>query len=370
MRIANTALRKWFRIGKNSGRRDRLAFRCRTPRTGEIASGPFQGVRLHRIDVVALKAGHIRATGSVGHRDQSSFANRASTQIHQHLHCGGDRQYPAQSHNRSGRRCRNLYLPAIVFVSYDTLFEVRESALSEPLSILVRKLEEHSRLSPDDRDTIASLNHVVRKLESNEDLIRQGDDPSVSALVTSGVLARYHLLGSGRRQYLSYHLTGDMPDSQALFIEEMDHSVCAIGPAAVALIPHKELLAAFKRRPSIAFAIWRETLVDAAIFREAITNNSARTGRARMAHFFCELFYRAKASGLTEESKMMAPISLIQLGETLAMSIATVNRTLSDLRKSRTVDFQRGVLQIKNWERLAKLAQFNPSYLHLKKAPI
>jgi hypothetical protein len=34
------------------------------------------------------------------------------------------------------------------------------------------------------------------------------------------------------------------------------------------------------------------------------------------------------------------------------------------------VDFQRGVLQIKNWERLAKLAQFNPSYLHLKKAPI
>ena len=220
MRIANTALRKWFRIGKNSGRRDRLAFRCRTPRTGEIASGPF---------------------------------------------CRGDRQYPARSHNRSGRRCRNLYLPAIAFVSYDTFFEVRESALSEPLSILVRKLEEHSRLSPDDRDTIASLNHVVRKLESNEDLIRQGDDPSVSALVTSGVLARYHLLGNGRRQYLSYHLTGDMPDSQALFIEEMDHSVCAIGPAAVALIPHKELLAVFKRRPSVAFAIWRETLVDAAI---------------------------------------------------------------------------------------------------------
>ena len=68
--------------------------------------------------------------------------------------------------------------------------------------------------------------------------------------------------------------------------------------------------------------------------------------------------------------KKAAPISLVQLGETLAMSIATVNRTLSDLRKSRTVDFQRGVLQIKKWERLAKLAQFNPSYLHLKKAHI
>jgi CRP-like cAMP-binding protein len=242
--------------------------------------------------------------------------------------------------------------------------------LSEALSVLIRKLEEHSRLSPDDRNTIASLSHIVRKLDSNEDLIRQGDDPSVSALVTSGILARYHLLGSGKRQYLSYHLTGDMPDSQALFIQEMDHSVCAIGSASVALIPHKELLAAFKRRPSVAFAIWRETLVDAAIFREAITNNSARTGRARMAHMFCELFYRAKASGLTEENTLIAPISLVQLGETLGMSIATVNRTLSDLRNSRVVDFQRGVLQMKNWDRLAKMAQFNPSYLHLKKAPL
>jgi CRP-like cAMP-binding protein len=242
--------------------------------------------------------------------------------------------------------------------------------MSEALSMLVRKLEEHSRLSPEDRDEIRSLSHIERKLQPNEDLIRQGDDPKVSALVTSGMLARYHLLANGGRQYLSYHMTGDMPDSQALFIEEMDHAVCAIGPASVALIPHKDLLASFKRRPSVAFAIWRETLVDAGIFREAITNNSARAGTARMAHMFCELFYRAKASDLTEDDRLTAPISLIQLGETLGMSIATVNRTLSALRKTRAVDFQRGTLHVRNWDRLAKIGQFLPNYLHLKKAPL
>jgi CRP-like cAMP-binding protein len=242
--------------------------------------------------------------------------------------------------------------------------------LSETLSILVRKLEEHSRLSSDDRDAIRSLSHIDRRLQPNEDLIRQGDDPKVSALVTSGILARYHLLTNGGRQYLSYHMTGDMPDSQALFIDEMDHALCAIGPATVALIPHTDLLAMFERRPPVAFAIWRETLVDAAIFREAITNNSARAGTARMAHMFCELFYRAKASGLTEDDRLTAPISLIQLGETLGMSIATVNRTLSTLRKSRAVDFQRGTLHVRNWDRLAKIGQFLPNYLHLKKAPL
>jgi CRP-like cAMP-binding protein len=262
-----------------------------------------------------------------------------------------------------------LYLPGSPHVSCDTI-SAGGLLLSEVLSILVRKLEEHSRLSADDRHGIMSLSHTVRRLEPNEDLIRQGDDPSVSALVTSGMVARYHLLPDGKRQYLSFHLTGDMPDSQALFIQEMDHAVCAIGPASVALIEHKELLGAFKRRPSVSFAIWRETLIDAAIFREAITNNSARTRTARMAHLFCELYYRAKASGLTEDDTLSAPISLVQLGETLGLSIATVNRALNELRKSQTVDFHRGTLHSKNWDRLRMTAQFNPMYLHLKKAPL
>ncbi len=239
--------------------------------------------------------------------------------------------------------------------------------MSKALQILIRKLREHSRLTVEDLAILNAFSHSVRELRSNEDLIRQGDSPDVSAVVLSGMVARYHLLPDGVRQYLSFHMAGDMPDAQALFIEKMDHAVCAIGPARIASIPHKELIAAFDRRPSVGFAIWRETLIDAAIFREAITNNSARTLPARMGHLFCELFYRARASGLTKGNTLTAPISLVQLGETLGMSIASVNRTLQELRASRMMDFQRGLLQISDWEGLAELAQFNPGYLHLKK---
>jgi CRP-like cAMP-binding protein len=239
--------------------------------------------------------------------------------------------------------------------------------LEDAHQILIRKLKEHSRLSGEDIAGICSLSYSTREFTANEDLIRQGDDPSVAALVLSGLVARYHLLQNGGRQYLSFHMAGDMPDSQSLFIDRMDHAVCAIGPALVASVPHRELLALFDRRPSVGFAIWRETLVDAAIFRKAITNNSARTMPARMAHLFCELFYRARASGLIAESTCPAPISHIQLGESLGMSIATVNRTLHELRASRAMDFQNGELIVKNWRRLAELGEFDPHYLHLKK---
>jgi CRP-like cAMP-binding protein len=88
---------------------------------------------------------------------------------------------------------------------------------------------------------------------------------------------------------------------------------------------------------------------------------------ARMSHLFCELLYRARASGLTEDFSLPVPVSLAQLGETLGMSIATVNRTLHELRIQRAADLRKGVLLARNWKRLAEIGQFDPGYLHLKK---
>jgi CRP-like cAMP-binding protein len=147
----------------------------------------------------------------------------------------------------------------------------------------------------------------------------------------------------------------------------MDHALCAIGPATVAFIPHRELLHAFERRPVVGIAFWRETLLDASIFREAITNNSARAMVTRMAHLFCELFYRARISGLNEGNKLSVPLTLIQLGETLGMGVATVNRSLQELRASATVDFRDGELVVLKWRELQRLADFSPGYLHMKK---
>lgn len=236
--------------------------------------------------------------------------------------------------------------------------------------ILVNKLKDHSPLSSEDVAEVASLSFALRELAPGEDLIRQGDQPEVSAVVMSGWVARYHLLPSGARQYISFHMSGDWPDAQGLFLDQMDHAVCAVGPAAVATIPHGELLRAVTRRPPLGFAIWRETLIDAAIFREAITNNSARAKPARMAHLFCELFYRARAAGLTKRNTLDLPVSLIQLGEALGMAIATVNRTLAELRMSRTVEFRGGTLTVHNWQELATIGEFEPGYLHRIEPPL
>ena len=129
--------------------------------------------------------------------------------------------------------------------------------MKEAHQVLIRNLNEQSRLEQEDLAEIGTFQCAVRDFEPNEDFIRQGEEPEFAALVVSGMVARYHLLSSGRRQYLSFHLPGDLPDAQGLFIERMDHALCAMGPASVGFIPHRELLRAFKRRPNLGIAIWR-----------------------------------------------------------------------------------------------------------------
>ena len=232
---------------------------------------------------------------------------------------------------------------------------------------IINKLQDHSEFDDADRTAIRALPHWERTLAPNEDVVRQGDKPKAAVVVIAGVVARYHTLRSGRRQYLSLHIAGDMPDAQAMFLETMDHAVCALGQAAVSLIPHDSLLALFKAQPNAGAAIWRETLIDAAIFREAITNNSARPLPTRMAHFFCEQYYRARAGGHAQAGACRLPLTQVQLGEVLGASLPSINRALRALRRTRTMTFEGGELRINDWARMAELGDFNAGYLRARK---
>lgn len=232
--------------------------------------------------------------------------------------------------------------------------------------ILLANIAKHTDLSEDDVAGILQLTGRIKGCEKNEDILRQGDMPIESAVVLEGMVARYHTAPSGKRQYLSYHYPGDIPDAQTLFLETMDFSLCAVEKSVIALIPHKSITDLFKERPTVGFALWKETLIDGAIFREAITNNSARDLQTRLAHFFCEHYYRVCRGNLATGEPCKLPLTQTQLAETLASSLPSISRALTRLRQTKAVEFENGFLYIDDWEKLAKLGDFNPNYLHVR----
>lgn len=231
--------------------------------------------------------------------------------------------------------------------------------------ILVRKLRVHSELSGVDEDVLRQLPLRVRMMGAGEDLVREGDEAQVSAVLMQGWLGRYQTLPLGRRQYLSIHMAGDWPDAQGLFLKRMDHAVCALGEAMVATVHHDHLRALFDRSRPIAEALWRETLIDAAIFRQAITNNSSRDAPQRLAHLLCELFYRAQKGGIASGNTLDIPLKQEQLGEALGLALVTVNRSVRALRATGAADLRHETLTVIDWQRLVAWAEFDPGYLNI-----
>src|SRR3954464_14901151 len=89
-------------------------------------------------------------------------------------------------------------------------------------------------------------------------------------------------------------------DLQSLHIGTMDHSLATLTEAAVAFIPHKSMQDLTARFPNIAAVLWRDTLIDAAIFREWMVGMGRRSAYERIAHIFCELYLKLHAVGLAQ----------------------------------------------------------------------
>jgi CRP-like cAMP-binding protein len=230
--------------------------------------------------------------------------------------------------------------------------------------LLIASARRHVVMSSGDELGLRQLPFAVKAVANDEDIVRQGDRPDVTVFIVSGTLARYHTMPNGERQYLSVHIAGDLPDVQSLFLKIMDHSVCSLGDSEIATFKHEAVTDLLTKRPNIASAFWRMTLVDAAIFRQAITNNSSRPPVARIAHFCCEQYSRARDAGLVDGNSCRLPLSQIQLGQTLGMSHISVNRALQVLRAERLLDLRHGVLTVNNWRGLVRRAGFDPTYLH------
>jgi CRP-like cAMP-binding protein len=230
--------------------------------------------------------------------------------------------------------------------------------------LIALKLKAHSHLSSDDVSILNGLVATVGHVRAGEDIVRQGDRPTVAIVVLSGMLGRYHALPNGGRQYLTFHIAGDMPDAQSLFLKQMDHSLCAMDDANVATIPHTRIFAVFTQRPLLAYAMWRETLIDAAIFRAAITNNSAREPVARVAHFLAEQYFRASIVKLTSQNACAFPLTQQQVAETLGMSLVTASRAFRALRETGAMELRERMLLVRDWKKLAAIGQFDEAYLH------
>jgi CRP-like cAMP-binding protein len=231
---------------------------------------------------------------------------------------------------------------------------------------LLRRLQSTATFSDTVIRTFAELPITIRDFEPGQDILRDGDRPEHCAMVVEGWVCRLKLLPGGGRQIIAFHIAGDMPDLQSLHLGVMDHGLSAVTPATVALIPHDALREQTARRPELAALLWRETMIDAAMFRGWLTAMGRRTAYGRAAHLFCELYLRQRAVGLAEANLCPMPLRQTDLADAMGLTAVHITRTIGALRRAGLIDLQARALTIRDWDGLCRVAEFDPSYLHLK----
>lgn len=247
----------------------------------------------------------------------------------------------------------------------------RQPTSSRPASVarLVEKLERRGRpLATEEVAALADAISQTTEYGPGRDIVREHDYCTESNLLISGWAYRYSDLADGRRQTFALHMGGDFVDLHSFQLKRMDHSVRTLTACTVANVPHENLTRITDRFPHLTRQLWYSTLIDAAIMRRWMLGLGQRSAVENTAHLFCEILYRTRLVGLSEDHAFNFPLTQSEIGEALGISAVHTNRVLQQLRAQKLIVTLGRTVKILDLAELERVAGFDPTYLNLDPA--
>lgn len=235
---------------------------------------------------------------------------------------------------------------------------------------LIEKLGRRDRLSPVEQAALRDVLGAPQVVASGTDIVREGDWPEHSTLLNSGFTARYTTLQDGGRQITELNVSGDFIDLHSFVMKQMDHGVQALTDCVIVPAPHVKLRRLTEEHPHLSRLLWLDTVIDAAIHRQWIASMGRRTALAHLAHLICEIYKRLEVVKQASAHAFDLPLSQAVLADVLGLSTVHVNRLVAELRAMELLTWVHPRVEILDWNRLAALAEFDPTYLRLDSEPV
>lgn len=237
------------------------------------------------------------------------------------------------------------------------------------LTMMLHKFGRRGSLDLPDRQALLNLPHRLQTLEPSAYIVREGQHPSQSCVIVSGFACRHKLTADGARQIVSVHIPGDFVDLEGALLNVADHNVQALTRCDVAFIRREAVRDLILAHPRVGMAMWVDTLIDGAVFREWVVNVGRRNARSRISHLLCEFARRLEVAGLAEEYRYELPMTQEQLADATGLTPVHVNRILQQLTREGLIERQKRFIAIPDWEKLRSVAGFTETYLHLDQVP-
>ncbi len=239
-----------------------------------------------------------------------------------------------------------------------TLLVVRD------MHALARKLRNLATVRDEELQAFVAMFSVKRSIRRGADIIAMGDSSTFSTVLLQGLACRYKIIGNGRRQILTFQYPGDFCDGHSYILPTRDTAVCALTDCSVGIIMHRDIERITAKFPSLGLALWRDTMIEASIFRE--WNVSQRPALERIAHMLCEQIVRLEAIGVAGRA---IPQTQVDLADAAGLSTVHMNRTIQDLRELGVLMKNSRPIMVSHWDRLVEIGKFDGRYLGMWQVP-
>jgi CRP-like cAMP-binding protein len=184
-------------------------------------------------------------------------------------------------------------------------------------------------------------------------------------MLSEGFMIRYIDDLEGHRQVVALHVPGDFVDLHGYPLGRLDHSIGTLTPVKIAFVPHQDVKRLTEHDAEFARKLWASTMLDAAQHREWLFRLGRLSAVGKVAHFLLETEARLRAIGLSDGRSFALPITQTDLGEITGLTSIHVNRVLRTLRERELCVFRSSIVELIDHDGLARLAQFDPTYLYL-----
>ncbi len=235
--------------------------------------------------------------------------------------------------------------------------------LQPNLQRFLDRLTSRSVLSDEEQQAILNLPTHAAQVQANRDFVRLDEVVDHACLIVEGLVGRFGQNAEGARQITAFHITGDMADLHSVVQPKGTAALQALSTATIARVPHRAIRAIAARYPPIAEALWRDCMVDSSILSQWVVNVGRRDAKTRMAHLLCEMAVRYRATHQSGAVLFHLPLTQTHLADATGLTPVHVNRTLKSLREEGVVFVSSGTVHIMKWEKLARLGDFDPTYL-------
>jgi len=187
-----------------------------------------------------------------------------------------------------------------------------------------------------------------------EDLFLEGDRVGCIFEIAKGIICGYRLSPDGTRHVVSFYFPGDL--IACCWPDRSTFSAQALTPVRVRRIPKSAIDHMIEQRPGFARQLLDLTGHELAVTRDHLMCIASKSAEAKIAGFLLALQHRNRQQSKDPDT-LDIPMTRVDIGDYLGLTIETVSRTLTKLRRSGVIDLPKATtILIKSGEALQSIA--------------